>query len=100
MAEAQKTTRTVVEKTFTLTLSVDEAETLMAVGAKIAGDQVDSPRKHFEAIVRALGKAGARDFTASKYEEHPHRLLTGGLTFKNNGTAAPVDALSSLLRSL
>ncbi|WP_338781760.1 hypothetical protein [Streptomyces sp. DG1A-41] len=73
MAEATKKTRTVSKDFVTLTLSIEEAETLMAVGAKIGGDREDSPRAHYEAIVRALSRAGVRDFTASG--AHPYKHL-------------------------
>ncbi|MEU5577799.1 hypothetical protein ABZ791_10645 [Streptomyces huasconensis] len=91
MAEAK---RTIIEQEVTetkripavsLTLTVEEAETLMAIGCRIAGDRYKSPRRHYESVVRALAKAGVRDFTAAG--DHPYKHLTGsGLSF----TVAPL----------
>jgi hypothetical protein len=74
MAEATKQIRTVKHESVTLTLSAEEAEVIMAVGAKIGGDRHGSPRKHYESIVSALAKAGVRDFTA--YGPHPYKHLS------------------------
>ncbi|MFI2909441.1 hypothetical protein ACG2OD_14445 [Streptomyces sp. PDY-4] len=87
MAEATKKTRTVATEVVTLTLSVEEAETLMAVGAKIGGDRSNSPRKHYDSVVAALSKAGVRDFTA--FGAHPYKHLSRsapGLVFYNEPT--------------
>ncbi|MGW0575795.1 hypothetical protein ACWD25_07450 [Streptomyces sp. NPDC002920] len=87
MAEAKRTTVEQevkrVEKVpgITLTLTHEEAETLLAVGAKIGGDNVGTPREHFESIISALKKAGARDFTANN---HPFQNIHPGsqITFQ------------------
>ncbi|MGN7135821.1 hypothetical protein [Streptomyces pseudogriseolus] len=93
MAESKRTiieqevTETKRVPAVTLTLTIDEAETLMAVGAKIGGHREKSPRKHFDAIVSALGRAGVRDFTASG--SHPYKHLSRsapGLVFNNEPT--------------
>jgi hypothetical protein len=86
MAEAKKNRRTVVQENVNLTLSLEEAETLMAVGARIGGDSESSPRKHYVAVTEALRKAGVRDFTT--LGDHPFKYLdrTGpGLYFKAKG---------------
>ena len=87
MAEAQRTTveqeSKRVEKVpgLTLTLSHEEAETLLAVGAKIGGDKVGTPRMHIDSIISALRNAGARDYTANN---HPYQNIRPGsyLTFQ------------------
>ncbi|MFF5371357.1 hypothetical protein [Streptomyces sp. NPDC013187] len=86
MAEAKRTiieqevTETKKVPAVTLTLTIEEAETLMAVGSRIAGDRYKSPRRHYESVVTALSKAGVRDFTAGG--AHPYKHLTGnGLSF-------------------
>ncbi|MFE9442511.1 hypothetical protein ACFYO2_26745 [Streptomyces sp. NPDC006602] len=88
MAEAK---RTIVDKEvkrvekvpgITLTLTIAEAETLIAVGAKIGGDREHSPRKHYEAVTKALLGAGVRDYTVSG--KHPFKHFesnTRGLYF-------------------
>ncbi|MER6086554.1 hypothetical protein [Streptomyces bluensis] len=91
MAEAQKISKTIVEHKINLTLSIEEAETLMAVGAKIGGDPQHSPRKHYAAVVHALTKAGVRTYMQGndhpfKYMEPNHR----GLYFQNSPTARRV----------
>ncbi|MER5883107.1 hypothetical protein ABT160_04705 [Streptomyces sp. NPDC001941] len=79
MAKARRTvTDQVVTETkrvpaVTLTLTIEEAETLIAVGSLVAGDAETSPRRHYEAITEALLKAGVRDFTASG--SHPFDYL-------------------------
>lgn len=86
MADAKRTiteqqvTETKKVPAVTLTLTIEEAETLMAVGSRIGGDRYKSPRRHFEAVVQALAKSGVRDFTASG--PHPYKHLNGsGLAF-------------------
>jgi hypothetical protein len=86
MAEAKRTiieqevTQTKRVPAVTLTLTIEEAETLVAVGARIAGDRYKSPRRHYESVVSALSKAGVRGFETSG--EHPYKHLSGpGLTF-------------------
>ncbi|MGI5196952.1 hypothetical protein ACQEVY_25535 [Streptomyces sp. CA-288835] len=88
MAEAAKTTvsKTIerVEKVpaITLTVSIEEAETLMAVGAKIGGDPEHSPRKHYAAVTEALRDAGVRDYMVGG--EHPFKYLGSGALFFSN----------------
>lgn len=87
MAEATKQIRTVKKETVTLVLSIEEAETLMAVGAKIGGSKENSPRGHYDAVVKALSAAGVRDFTA--FGEHPYKHLNRtapGLIFNDEPT--------------
>jgi hypothetical protein len=73
MAEATTQVRTIREKTVNLTLSTDEAETLMAILAKVGGHRERSPRKHVEAVTVALSKAGLRPYHSAS---HPYSLLT------------------------
>ncbi|MGW1673272.1 hypothetical protein [Streptomyces sp. NPDC002324] len=93
MAEAKRTiieqevTETKKVPAVTLTLTVEEAETLMAVGAKVGGDRYTSPRKHYEAVTKALRNAGVRDFTASG--PHPYKHLepySPGVNFSEKPT--------------
>ncbi|MGW6597894.1 hypothetical protein [Streptomyces sp. NPDC055036] len=64
MAEAKKTivkklvTSTQEVPAFTLTLSKEEAEALMVLTGSISGDGSLSPRKHTDAVYRALSRAG------------------------------------------
>ncbi|MFI9202616.1 hypothetical protein [Streptomyces sp. NPDC053048] len=71
MAEAVM--KTVTDEKVLLVLSKEEAEVLMAVGAKIGGDRLHSHRRHFEAILNALSQAGVKGFTHEG--EHPYRYL-------------------------
>ncbi|MFE9660329.1 hypothetical protein [Streptomyces sp. NPDC005955] len=87
MAEAKITTTTV--KTIALTLTVEEAETIMAVGAMIGGDLNNTPRRHYASAVSALRKAGVRDFDSSG--PHPYRHVVPGsvLTFTEKPRTSP-----------
>jgi len=58
MAEAKRESRTVVERIVTLTLTLDEAESLKAVTRNVAGDTKHSRRKDIDAIGMALSNAG------------------------------------------
>jgi hypothetical protein len=59
MAKAEKTTleRIVKEEGVTLHLTMDEVRTLVAVATMVSGDAVTSPRKHTDAIGRAIEDA-------------------------------------------
>ncbi|MEU8948758.1 hypothetical protein [Streptomyces sp. NPDC048489] len=88
MATAKMTVerRTVEDKTVTLTLSNDEAETLLALVVKVAGSPQGSPREHTESMYGALRAAGVRDWCKPgngvvKWADHPTNLLTGGIQF-------------------
>lgn len=59
MAQATRLPKTVTIFTgVELTLSEEEAQTLLIVTARIGGDLKTSPRKHLLAISRALKAAG------------------------------------------
>lgn len=61
MATAKTTTETTVKTTgVTLTLTLHEAETLMAAGQYIGGCPRRSRRRHTDAIFAALAEAGIR----------------------------------------
>ncbi|MFJ8930617.1 hypothetical protein ACIRLA_28940 [Streptomyces sp. NPDC102364] len=89
MAEAKNTTveQQVTETKkvpgITLTLTVQEAEVLAAVGQYIGGDMYDSPREHYRSISKALRVAGIR--TYGERSSHPSNLVTAGSSvyFKN-----------------
>jgi hypothetical protein len=88
MATASTTNvkRTVTEKGIALILTDAEAETLLAIVTKVSGDLNDSPRKHTEAVYRALREAGVRDFVQPllgivRWDEHPANYITGSLRF-------------------
>ncbi|MFF4557190.1 hypothetical protein [Streptomyces sp. NPDC001422] len=88
MAKATMTVerRTVEDKTVTVTLSNDEAETLLALVVKVAGSPQGSPREHTESIYGALRAAGVRDWCKPgtgifKWDDHPMNLLSGGIQF-------------------
>lgn len=80
MAVAEKTTieRVVTEDGFTLKLSVNEAEALVAVLARVGGSPTDSPRGDAKSVLRALQNAGSRDYLS---EGHPLRYLRGSMQF-------------------
>ncbi|MFD8018939.1 hypothetical protein ACFV6G_00720 [Streptomyces lavendulae] len=89
MAEAKRTIITrEVKKTETvpalsMTISIEEAESLMAVLVKVAGSLTNSPRKHTNAILRSLENAQVRDWESPG---HPFSLLAdpnSGLAFKD-----------------
>ena len=72
MAEAKKTTTTVV----TLTLSEEETQVLTDVLANISGNRTMTRRKHTESIYTALRLQGF-NFTPAGQQDY-----TGTLTFK------------------
>lgn len=75
MAEAQKTVKVVKTETVTLTLSKDEAEALVAVVGNVTGHGSNSPRKHTDAIYRALVKQTRPVFSPG----HPTELVGTGM---------------------
>ncbi|MFF9525393.1 hypothetical protein ACF1DV_25940 [Streptomyces achromogenes] len=85
MAVAEKTTveRVVTEDGFTLKLTVDEAETLVAVLARVGGSPHESPRGNAEAVMKALSGAGVRNYWV---EDHPSDLASGSIQFADYGT--------------
>ncbi|MFG3582585.1 hypothetical protein [Streptomyces sp. NPDC047990] len=90
MATAKTTVerRTIETKTVTLTLSNEEAETLLALVVKVAGSPQGSPREHTESMYGALRAAGVRDWCKPgvgtvKWDDHPMSLLRGGMTFSD-----------------
>jgi hypothetical protein len=82
MAAAEKTTveRVVTEEGFTLKLTVNEAETLVAVLAQVGGDPVTSPRGLAEGVLTSLMGAGVRGYWPTKID-HPSSLTRGHITF-------------------
>jgi len=64
MAEASKSVRVVTTRveSVTLTLSIQEAEFLAAVFQHIGGSDRESPRKHANAITKALRASGVPAF--------------------------------------
>lgn len=99
MANAKQETRTITEKTVNLTLSIEEAETLVAVGSRVGGHQTRSPRQHMDAIVGALKQAGVRSHTA--FGAHPAKHLDDsaeGLYFAEKpGGRQSTELLTSVL---
>lgn len=84
MAKAEKTTveRVVLEDGFTLKLTVDEAETLVAVLARVGGSPSVSPRGKSGDVLTALLDAGVRDYYPAA-DDHPVRLATGSVQFND-----------------
>ncbi|MEU0860642.1 hypothetical protein ABZ352_35545 [Streptomyces griseofuscus] len=80
MAVAEKTTveRVVTEDGFTLKLTVEEAETLVAVLSRVGGSPYTSPRKHAGAVLDALREAGTRAYWE---DDHPPDQATGSIQF-------------------
>lgn len=76
MATAKATEIEVVKKTdgFVLTLSGDEAQTLLFILASVGGDPHQSRRKHADAILYALRDAGVTT---------PHNVIRDGKNEKN-----------------
>lgn len=65
MASAEKTSgvvRVVQAVTYTLTLSIEEVDALVAVCARIGGSPDNSPRGHMDDIRNALMASGAPHF--------------------------------------
>lgn len=87
MAVAEKTTveRVVTEAGFTLKLTVEEAETLVAVLARVGGSSAESPRGHAGDIIEALQAAGVRDYWV---DGHPSGLASGSIQFRDYPTEA------------
>ncbi len=54
----QEVTKTETVPGYTLTLTQDEAETLMSIVGSVSGDSKDSPRKHADAVYYALQGQG------------------------------------------
>ncbi|WP_030386511.1 hypothetical protein [Streptomyces sp. NRRL S-241] len=91
MAEAK---RTIIDQevkkiekvpAISLTLTLEEAETVMAVLVKVAGSTTNSPRKHTNAVLTSLEKAHVRDWESPG---HPFSLLArngAGLVFNDYG---------------
>ncbi|MCY0963018.1 hypothetical protein [Streptomyces sp. H27-H5] len=99
MAEAKQNTRTITEKTVTLTLSVEEAEALVAITSRVGGHQSRSPRQHTDAVMAALKKAGVRAHNA--FGAHPAKHLDDnaeGLYFAEKpGGRQSAELLTSVL---
>ncbi|MEV6419040.1 hypothetical protein [Streptomyces sp. NPDC051662] len=81
MAEAKRTiieqevTRVTKVPGITLTLTMEEAETLIAIAAKVGGSRERTVRKHVDSVTNALLMMGARDWTT---EDHPFQNITPG----------------------
>jgi hypothetical protein len=93
MAEATKKTETITVTKVTLILDEAEARTLRAILGHVAGDEVDSPRKHADAIAAALTKAGfaspvgtAEGKLIQKFDPTGHAVM--GVRFANYGNSA------------
>ncbi|MGW2950753.1 hypothetical protein [Streptomyces eurythermus] len=86
MAAAEKTTveRVVTTTGFTLKLTVDEAEALVAILARVGGSPYTSPRGRTQNIMDALRDAGARDYWRTP--DHPSSLATGSVQFADYPT--------------
>ncbi|MET9126930.1 hypothetical protein [Streptomyces sp. NPDC004528] len=82
MASAEQATveRVVTEKGFTLKLTVDEAETLVAVLARVGGSPSDSPRGLSEGVMDSLVSAGVRSHFPTS-AGHPTNLARGSINF-------------------
>ncbi|MGV9546821.1 hypothetical protein [Streptomyces ardesiacus] len=68
----------VTESGFTLKLSIDEAEALVAVLANVGGSPTESPRGDVESVLKALQSAGSRDYWS---DGHPLKYLSGSMQF-------------------
>jgi hypothetical protein len=88
MAKAEKTTiikrviKTTEKPGITLTLSMPEASTLIAMAAKVGGNPDNSPRGWLNNIFAALQSAGAEGY--ADLEEYD--VLSGGLEFHSYTT--------------
>jgi predicted RecB family endonuclease len=82
VATAEKTTveRVVTEEGFTLKLTVDEAETLVAVLSQVGGSPSRSPRGVAERVLETLVEAGARTYYPRPVG-HPVNLARGSVRF-------------------
>jgi hypothetical protein len=78
MAEARKNTERIVTvvESVAMTLSMHEAEALATILRHVSGDRKLSPRKHTEAIARALRAAGVEAYRGEQGD--PIRWLLGG----------------------
>lgn len=98
MAYAKKNVERKVteEVTYTLTLTHEEAETLRAVMANVAGSSEVSKRKHVDAIYDALYKTGA------KFKTGKELGLSGTIRFADDATMAttPVAGGKSFTEAL
>jgi hypothetical protein len=75
MASAEVETAKVITVTYTLTLSEEEVDTLIAVSARIGGSSHNSPRGHMDTIRNALTAAGAPQFDDTvAYNLHADRV--------------------------
>jgi hypothetical protein len=95
MAKATTKSQQITTKSYVLELSEDEAHALAAVLTKVGGSQEDSPRKHTEAVHRALDAQGVSGFSdgstwgspfrqhVADLREHPAKLASGSLQFAN-----------------
>jgi hypothetical protein len=72
--------KTIEEKRCTLNISMDEAETLMAILESVGGSSTISRRKHADSMEKALEKAGIDSSEALKAFESGH---TNSLYFKD-----------------
>lgn len=61
MATANAVTKTVITGNVTLTMAVEEAETLRAVFSRIGGDPRTTRRGHTDALNAALRQAGVQE---------------------------------------
>ena len=85
---AKKTERKVSEETtVTLTLSVDEAVTLHTVLANIGGDREAGPRKHTDAVYKALNSAGINYYGSAAYRLHSGSMRFGTYPASHKGEA-------------
>ncbi|MFE0326304.1 hypothetical protein ACFW08_05745 [Streptomyces sp. NPDC058960] len=84
MAAAEKTTiaRVVMEDGFTLKLTVDEAETLVAVLACVGGSPDTSPRGLAEGVLKSLIDVGVRNYWP-RLSDHPASLTRGSVQFND-----------------
>ncbi|WP_432157794.1 hypothetical protein [Streptomyces sp. bgisy153] len=83
MATAEKTTvERVVTETggFVLKLTVDEAETLVAVLSQVGGDPTASPRGVAEHVLETLVESGVRTYWP-RVAGHPANLARGSVRF-------------------
>ncbi|MFE2075211.1 hypothetical protein [Streptomyces misionensis] len=67
MAEAKKIEETIV-KGITLTLSMEEAQALMALTGNVSGNRYESPRKQTDAVWLTLKRAGVENVFQGQLE--------------------------------
>lgn len=68
MAEANKNTKTVVEKSYTLTLSEEEAQAILVLTGNVSGSSLTGPRKHADSVYWALSGQGVDNKFQKHYE--------------------------------